>query len=499
VRRPAHNHGPQLGGDALSSFIMRLGIDFGTTRTIVAVADRGNYPVVTFENAEGDFQEWYPCLVAINGKDRRYGFDAVALTEEAGWTIHRSFKRLLDSVSPNGLIFDVPVLTVLSEFLSSLRTALETQSNITMENPLEVAIGVPANSNSNQRFLTIEAFRLAGFNVVGVFDEPSAAGIEYAHRYRSKDLTRKREHLLVYDLGGGTFDCSAIRLSGDDHSVLTSFGINKLGGDDFDAVLLEMAEALSLPDQDRLLEICRQAKEKLNPNSKKIPIQLGEKEVCLPVDDYYARCAPSIHRTLDVVDSVMARIGGEETLSCIYIVGGGSEFPPVSRAIRTRFGRRARKSSYAHAATAIGLAIAAGARSEIRLDRTFSRNFGVWREAEFGTAAFFDMLFPKGCHMPALSVRRYHPAHNIGHFRYLECDQIDDTARPAGDIAPWDDIVFPFEPQLLDRPAATPVRRANPESSPLVEEVYECDENGIVRVTIRNLTAGYDCAYALRR
>jgi molecular chaperone DnaK (HSP70) len=478
---------------------MRLGIDLGTTRTIAAVADRGNYPVVTFENDEGDFQEWYPSLVAIRGNVRRYGFDAAALSQDPDWTIHRSFKRLLDSASPSGLIFEVPVLTLLGEFLAGLRTALETRSNIQIEAPLEAAIGVPANSNSNQRFLTIEGFRLAGFNVVGVFDEPSAAGIEYSHRYRNKDLTRTRENLLVYDLGGGTFDCSVIRLAGDDHSVITSCGISRLGGDDFDAVLLEMAAARSLPDQDRLLEMCRLAKEKLNPNSKRVALTLGEHETSISVDDFYSRCAPSIDRTLAVVDSVIASIGGVDTLSCVYIVGGASEFPPVARALRTRFGRRVRKSSYAHAATAIGLAIAADVKSEIRVERTFTRNFGVWREAESGTAAFFDMLFPKGCRMPARSVRRYHPAHNIGHFRYLECDHIDHSARPAGDIAPWDDIVFPFEPHLLERAAVTPIRKLNAATSPLVEEAYECDENGIVKVTIRNLTAGYDCAYALRR
>ena len=478
---------------------MRLGIDLGTTRTIVAVADRGNYPVVTFENAEGDFQEWYPCLVAMRNGERRYGFDATALTESPGWTIHRSFKRLLDSVSPNGSILGVPVFTLLGEFLASLRKALETRSNVQLVPPLEVSIGVPANANSNQRFLTIEGFRLAGFSIAGVFDEPSAAGIEYAHRYRGKDLTRKREHLLVYDLGGGTFDCAAIRLTGEDHSVITSCGISKLGGDDFDTVLLEMAQAQSLPEQDRLLELCRQAKEKLNPNSRRILLALGEHEASIPVDDFYARCDSLIERTVEVVDAAIAKAGGLEALSCIYLVGGASEFPPVARALRERFGRRVRKSSYAHAATAIGLAISADMKSELRIERNFTRNFGVWREAESGAAAFFDTLFPKGCRIPAHSVRRYRPTHNIGHFRYLECDHIDGAARPAGDIAPWDDIVFPFEPHLREIAAITPVQSSAEPAAPLVEEDYQCDENGIVQVTIRNLTAGYDCAYSLRR
>ena len=103
---------------------MRLGIDLGTTRTIVAVADRGNYPVVTFENAEGDFQEWYPSLLAVRGCDRRYGFEALALADDPEWTIHRSFKRLLATTSPNGVLFGVPALTLLDEEHRALELAM---------------------------------------------------------------------------------------------------------------------------------------------------------------------------------------------------------------------------------------------------------------------------------------------------------------------------------------------------------------------------------------
>jgi molecular chaperone DnaK (HSP70) len=478
---------------------MQLGIDLGTTRTIVAAADRGNYPIVNFESPEGDFQEWYPSLIAIRDGDRRYGFEAQAVANDPEWTIHRSFKRLLASASPSDVIFGVPVLELLREFVSSLRDALVSASNIRMESPLEVAIGVPANSNSNQRFLTIEGFRRADFRVAGVYDEPSAAGIEYAQRYRGSDSRRKRENLLVYDLGGGTFDCSVIGLTRDHHSVVTSSGIGRLGGDDFDDALLALAGASSAPDRDRLLESCRLAKERLNPNSRRILLTLGDREVSIPADEFYARCTPLIERTLEVVDHVVEKTGGVDTLSCVYVVGGGSEFPPVARALRERFGRRVRKSSYAHASTAIGLAIAAEQRAEIKLEKTFTRNFGVWREADSGAAAFFDTLFAKGSHMPAHIVRRYHPAHNIGHFRYLECDDIDQAERPVGDIAPWDDIRFPFDTQIKDAAATTPIRSFNPVGAPLVEEVYECDENGVIRVTIRNLTAGYDCVYALRR
>ena len=338
---------------------MRLGIDFGTTRSLVAAVDRGNYPVVTFENADGEFQEWYPSLAAVRGGDRLYGFAALEAARDPEWTIHRSFKRLLGSVPPCGSLFGIPVCTLLGEYLTSLRTALETRSNIDLEQPLEAAIGVPANSNSNQRFLTMEGFRLAGFRIVGVYEEPAAAGIEYAHRYRRTDITRNRENLLVYDLGGGTFDSSVIRMTGNHHSVVTTSGIAQLGGDDFDSILLEMAQKGFPPASDRLLEICRLAKERLNPNSRRILLSIGDQDVTIPVEDFYQACAGLVGRTVEVVESVLARVGGEETVGCIYMVGGGSEFPPIARALRTRFGRRVRKSPYSHAATSIGLAIAA--------------------------------------------------------------------------------------------------------------------------------------------
>src|SRR5262249_31828267 len=280
---------------------MRLGIDFGTTRTIVAAADRGNYPVASFENNHGDFQEWVPSQIAIRGNERRYGFDAAAVTEDPEWTFYRSFKRFLSSASPNGTIFGIPVFLLLREFFTNLRSSLENLPHTQTDDPPGGDMGGPANSTSNQRFLTMEGFRFGGFPVVGLLDEPAAAGIEYAHAYRSKDMTRKRENLLVYDLGGGTFDCSVIRLSDAGHSLLWSSGISKLGGDDFDSILFELAEAAGLPDQDRLLEVCRIAKEKLNPNSRKILLTLGNREIAIPVDEFYKRSQSLIDRTMDVV------------------------------------------------------------------------------------------------------------------------------------------------------------------------------------------------------
>ncbi len=82
---------------------MKLGIDFGTTRIVVASADRGNYPLVPFETPEGAF-EWFPPLAAIRGSERRFGWDAWNAQTEPGWTIIRSIKRYLEDAGPETLI-----------------------------------------------------------------------------------------------------------------------------------------------------------------------------------------------------------------------------------------------------------------------------------------------------------------------------------------------------------------------------------------------------------
>lgn len=504
---------------------MKLGVDFGTNRIVVAAADRGNFPLVCFEGPDGSSPDWFPSLVAVNRNERRYGWEAWESQTEESWTLIRSIKRLLDTAGPQTVLDlggeqQFKVVELLNGLAGALLTALREKSNLHLgaDESVQAVLGVPANSNSNQRFLTVEAFRSAGFEVLGVLNEPSAASIEFGHRQRQ--TKSQPETILVYDLGGGTFDASVVMLDEKVHHVIASDGISGIGGDDFDQILADMAlEAVDIDPETRdripagawfrLLEECRTKKEALNPNSRRIVVDLETVDpawgsVQIPVVDYYEQARPLMEETINVAEELV-RTQRDGDFEALYITGGGSELPLVARVLRERFGRRVRRSAYTRSATAIGLAIQADQAESYRLNDRLTRHFGVWRESDSGTRIVFDPLFEKGISLaapgdPEIEIRRsYRSAHNIGHFRFLECSHRASDGTPSGDVTLWDQIFFAFDPTLaaVRQLETLAVQRNNEENSQQIEELYQCDSSGSILVRISNLTAGYSRTYKL--
>ncbi len=504
---------------------MKLGIDFGTTHSVAALVDRGNYPVVSY-----DWGDALPSVVAVHEGTRalRYGAEAVARAGEPGWRLVRSFKRLLAGAGPLTCL-DVegaalPLVDVLAGYFARLRRELLERSNATLHDDevLEVAASVPANASSDQRFLTMEALRRAGFEVLALLNEPSAAGFEYAHRFR-RTFTSKREYVLVYDLGGGTFDASLIHMSGRANEVVASAGVGRLGGDDFDEALLELAlERARLAEvapevRAALLDECRRQKEGVLPQTRRLVIDLtlvGRPPLVLPMDEVYAACKPLVERSLDVVDEVMhdpRRAQDDENvawneLAGLYVVGGASSFPLVIRHLRERFGaHRVRRSPHPFAATAIGLANFLDEDAGYTLSDSLSRHFGVWRETAAGHGVAFDPIFPRDTRLPRVgepplqAVRRYRPAHNWGHFRYVECARLR-AGTPDGQVTPWDEIRFPFEARLREHGdlLGVPVQRL-PGEGPAIEERYACTAAGTFEVTLTALDDGWSRRFTIGR
>lgn len=493
---------------------MRLGIDLGTTRTLVARVDRGNYPVVSFFDTDGDAHDHFPSVaVAHPERGLLFGFEALTAAREGELRLIRSFKRRLaypdvnadTTMSVGGK--SVPVVDVLTGFLTALRTALVERSSISDEfDTDQTMIAVPAHAPGIQRFLTLEAFRRAGFTVLGVVNEPSAAGFEYTHRQGST-LNSRRTRVIIYDLGGGTFDSSLIKVDGTAHEVLDTAGNNRLGGDDFDAALAQVAvQNAGLPyghlerrTFEDLLDDCRNAKESINPQTRRVSVDVNQDPVTVTIPEFYEAAGPLVDRTVATMSPLIGLDEeGRPTLSDtevagIYLVGGASGLPLVARRLREQFGRRVHRSPYPAASTAIGLAIAADESAGFSLQDRLSRGFGVFREADDGQGISFDQIFDRTTVTGSDTfevIRRYRPHHNIGWFRFVEYATMDDLGLPTGDIVPFAEMLFPYDPALRGQQLeGRPVTRTG--EGGIIEERYLVDPNGIVEVHITDLASGF--------
>lgn len=492
---------------------MRFGVDFGTTRTVAAAVDRGNYPVVPVVDRLGDSHDFIPSVVAVAADgELTAGWEAAQAATD---NFVRSFKRVLGDPettpqTPVRLGGEArPLGEVLVAFARTVVEALTAFQRQAGEHPArspEIVLGVPAHAGSAQRLLTMDAFSRAGADVLGLVNEPSAAAFEYTHRHGST-LNSKRNSIIVYDLGGGTFDATLLRIDGPVHHVEKSLGINRLGGDDFDEVLLGLAlkaagrggDALSQRIRARLIEEARSAKENIKPQTRRVLVDLGEggseDVVVVPVDEFYAGVEPLVDRTLDQLSPLIGHGSdlSDTEIAGVYLVGGASSLPLVARRVRERFGRRVHRSSMPTAATAVGLAIAADPDSSFALNDRIARGIGVFRELESGRAVSFDPLVYPGAAAGAdgwiRTERTYRAAHNVGWFRYVEYAAVDDDPLNPGDLSLLTEVAVGFTPELAGKTAAelgsVPVERiGHGDQGPLVHEEISVDPDGIATVRI---------------
>lgn len=111
----------------------------------------------------------------------------------------------------------------------------------------------------------------------------------------------------------------------------------------------------------------------------------------------------------------------------------------------------------------------------------------------------FDVLVPKDSPLPVTTTRRYRAAHNVGHFRFVECGRLE-SGRPEGNLSIWDEVLFAFDPALRGRTdlAAVEVRRMNGEG-PEIEETCRCTADGALEVQLRVLEDGYESTVRIGR
>ncbi len=347
-----------------------IGIDLGTTNSCVAVMEGGESVVIT--NAEGN--RTTPSVVAFSKTgERMVGQVAKRQAITNPDRTIASIKREMGSdhrVSVDGKNYTPQEISAM--ILQKLKADAEAYLGSTVT---EAVITVPAYFTDSQRQATKDAGKIAGLEVKRIINEPTAAALAYG---LDKESDQK---IMVYDLGGGTFDVSVLEIGDGVIEVLATAGNNRLGGDDFDECIMKYlvaefkkAEGIDLSGDkvamQRLKEAAEKAKIELSgvtTTTINLPYITADAsgpkhlDVTLSRAKFNELTAHLVEATMGPVRQAMsdAGLGGSE-ISKVLLVGGSSRIPAVQDAVKNITGKEGFKGINPDECVAVGAAIQAG-------------------------------------------------------------------------------------------------------------------------------------------
>lgn len=346
-----------------------IGIDLGTTNSCVCVYEGGEAKVIA--NAEGG--RTTPSVVAFKNGEMLVGLKAKHQAVINPETIS-SIKRLMgtnEKVKANGKSYSPEEVSAM--ILGDLKKTAESYLG---EDVKEAVITVPAYFNDAQRQATKNAGKIAGLDVKRIINEPTAAALAYG-----LDKQDKNEKILVYDLGGGTFDVSILELGDGVFEVLSTSGNNHLGGDDFDNKLVDyIIESINKEEKvnlskdkmamQRIKEAAEQAKKDLSSmTSTQISLPFIAQVDGAPVNfEMDITRAKFEELTRDLVDSTLEPVRKalkdakltKKDIDKVLLVGGSTRIPRVQELIKEELGKEPSKGVNPDEVVAMGAAIQGG-------------------------------------------------------------------------------------------------------------------------------------------
>lgn len=403
-----------------------IGIDLGTTNSVVAIVQDGHPQVLSKGN-----EKLIPSVVGYNSEKAQWLIGTPARNQqlvEPDNTV-ASIKRKMGqtvTVTLEDKTFTPPQVSAL--ILGEMKRIADTAVG---ESITDAVITVPAYFTDSQRQATKEAGELAGLNVLRIINEPTSAALAYGLQDETDRLA------LVYDLGGGTFDVSLVELMGGVVEVLASHGDTQLGGDDFDLRLAEWVNAQFEEEhgvdlrQDswawtRLIRAAEQAKKELSfqpYTTLKEPFIIEKEGVPLHVELEIERevfvglIEDLLDKTIESIDQVIedAEVDVDD-LDMILLVGGSTRMPIVSSMLEDMYGLLPQSAINPDEAVALGAAvqgaIIAGAPIEAVLVDVTPHSLGI----EIATFTFgghlrddiYRKLIPRNTTIPTSREERFY-------------------------------------------------------------------------------------------
>ena len=400
---------------------MYLGIDLGTTFSVGAYVDESGTPHV-IDNSEGE--KTTPSVVYYEGpnsvivgqvaKDNSelYPKNVVSLVKNSMGK-KETYETDYGTVTP-----EVVSSEILKKIVRDANKALGGRENIK-----DVVVTIPAYFSDPQRTATKDAIRIAGLNCLGLVNEPTAAAYYYASKVKMAKAT-----ILIYDLGGGTFDATVIHVEGTDIRVLATKGLPMVGGSFFDKDIakyvvdeiktkygLDMMQPEYVDEYQELLGKAEKAKIQLSNSLRTtIPVKVDKIKATVEITrDTFEKMITKLYQRTEGVLKVAIKEAGLEIkdIDKVIMVGGSSRIPYIEEHLKALFGMQPSHEVNPDEVVAMGAALYArnlkGGKDTSRIVDVCSHGIGITALSKDGSEEYNDILIRRNTSLPAEAHKLY--------------------------------------------------------------------------------------------